>query len=111
MLATTTPKLHLHDCTYTSCYCEENVYLLLKQLLQQHDRPASQLFAVFISNPHETVSTKQLGRCKALLTLNGTCVKPLKITPGSTGNLCSRVPAISAGGSYLQLRYAQHIHA
>jgi hypothetical protein len=56
MAVATAPKpvLHLQDCTYTSCYCEENVYLLLKQLVKQHDRTG--LFAVFISNANETVS-------------------------------------------------------
>jgi len=46
--------IHPSDCTYTSCYCEENVYLLIKTLSQH--RPSSQLFAVFISNTNETVS-------------------------------------------------------
>ena len=74
--ANTTPVIHLHDCTYTSCYCEENAYLLIKRLVQQqqqqqqqqhhhhqqqkqqhyHQQQDSQLFAIFISNASETVS-------------------------------------------------------
>lgn len=60
MAVATAPKpvLHLQECTYTSCYCEENVYFLLKQLVEQHGRTG--LFAVFISNADETVSILQL---------------------------------------------------
>lgn len=54
------PLYHPDQCTYTACYCEENVYLLLKQLVTQRQQPQhhqhSALFAVFISNPNETVS-------------------------------------------------------
>lgn len=42
-------------CRYTSCYCEENIYLLARELLEQLPR-SWHLFAVFISNPSKTVS-------------------------------------------------------
>jgi hypothetical protein len=51
---TKTPSLHLQDCTYTSCYCEENVYMLLRRL-QEQQQPGSTLFTLLISNPQETV--------------------------------------------------------
>jgi hypothetical protein len=70
--AVTTPVIHLQDCTYTSCYCEENVYLLINKLVQQQQRhqqqqhhDSSQLFAVFISNPSETVSSTYARICHA----------------------------------------------
>ncbi|KAK9842162.1 hypothetical protein WJX84_010658 [Apatococcus fuscideae] len=36
---------------YTAWYCEENIYQLLAKLTKDHARAASQLFAVFVSNP------------------------------------------------------------
>lgn len=44
---------------YTSCYCEENVYLLAQtfQKLSVEDKAAFpwDIYVVFISNPHKTV--------------------------------------------------------
>lgn len=48
--------VQVHDFSYTPCYCEENVFLLLKGLAQQQqEQQRSQLFAVFVSNANETV--------------------------------------------------------
>lgn len=55
LVQTSRPALHLQDCTYTSCYCEENVYVLLKRLEQQQGHSSSNLFALFISNSQEMV--------------------------------------------------------
>jgi hypothetical protein len=49
-------QLSKQQCIYTACYCEENVYHLLQHLIEAGGRPAESLFAVFISNTHETVS-------------------------------------------------------
>lgn len=46
-------------CQYTSCYCEENVFLLLRQLHQSRGVGLEDLFVAFISNPHKHV--RQLG--------------------------------------------------
>lgn len=46
------------DCVYTSCYCEENVWFLCQRALthkQSHPSCAWSFFAVFISNPTESV--------------------------------------------------------
>lgn len=45
------PKVVRDKCTYTSCYCEENVWKLVqcKELAKVTDR----LYVVFISNPSE----------------------------------------------------------
>lgn len=52
---------------YTSCYCEENVYRLVQQLTgagwaaadhhggEKHRYDASDVYAVFISNPDKSV--------------------------------------------------------
>ncbi|CAD7701527.1 unnamed protein product [Ostreobium quekettii] len=54
--APTAPALSRADCTYTSCYCEENVHRLIDTLLQRGlAADAGALFAVFISNPSRTV--------------------------------------------------------
>lgn len=41
-------------CTYTACYCEENVYLLITQLREAGAR-LGDLFVVFVSNPSKQV--------------------------------------------------------
>ena len=47
--------------TYTSCYCEENIYLLVEQLCAQADQPAARwaelwdVYVVFVSNDQKTV--------------------------------------------------------
>ncbi|KAF9246118.1 N-terminal glutamine amidase-domain-containing protein [Melanogaster broomeanus] len=50
----------LPDCSnsiYTSCYCEENIYLLVKRFLTPpENRQKWDVFAVFISNPTRTVA-------------------------------------------------------
>jgi hypothetical protein len=43
------------DVTYTSQYCEENIYLLAKSL-QRKKRDDRQDYAIFISNPHRHVA-------------------------------------------------------
>jgi hypothetical protein len=40
--------------TYTHCYCEENVYLLAESLVARDD-PEWAAYAVFISNPSQSV--------------------------------------------------------
>ena len=43
-------------CTYTKCYCEENVHRLIATLVERGvARDASDLFVVFISNPSKSV--------------------------------------------------------
>ena len=42
-------QLTKEDFAYTHCYCEENSWLLMKQLAELGDEEG-QLFAVFISN-------------------------------------------------------------
>lgn len=57
----------LPDCShsvYTRCYCEENIYLLIKRLLnpsggEQH----WDVFSVFISNPTRTVTDMNEDSC------------------------------------------------
>ncbi|GLV46380.1 tungus [Carabus blaptoides fortunei] len=43
------------DCSYVSCYCEENVWQLCKDVLQRHPTEIQHCYAVFISNPSRTV--------------------------------------------------------
>lgn len=49
--------LDLSQFTYTACYCEENVFLLCKQLSQRGiaASDASDLYVVFISNAHRQI--------------------------------------------------------
>jgi protein N-terminal glutamine amidohydrolase len=52
------------DCTYTSCYCEENVYLLCDRIVncKREDGP-SDCWALWISNPSKSVAVwRQKGR-------------------------------------------------
>jgi hypothetical protein len=49
-------QINRQQCTYTACYCEENVYHLLQHLVESGSKQADCLFAVFISNSNETVS-------------------------------------------------------
>lgn len=49
--------LDRQTCTYTACYCEENVYNLLERLVKHEGREADHMFALFISNSNETVRT------------------------------------------------------
>jgi hypothetical protein len=49
-------QINRQQCTYTACYCEENVYHLLQHLIESGNKQAGCLFAVFISNSNETVS-------------------------------------------------------
>ncbi|KAG2147116.1 N-terminal glutamine amidase-domain-containing protein [Suillus cothurnatus] len=45
------------DSPYTSCYCEENIYLLVRRFLEQADVKATwDIFAVIISNVTKTVA-------------------------------------------------------
>ena len=59
MLPTPTPLLHTakKDCTYTSCYCEENVYLLCDRFVHggSEDSP-NECWAAWISNPSKSVA-------------------------------------------------------
>lgn len=49
-------KIHREDCTYTGCYCEENVYKLIEQLGRRNPtNDLSNLYAVFISNDKKQV--------------------------------------------------------
>jgi hypothetical protein len=49
-------QINRQQCTYTACYCEENVYHLLQHLIESGNKQTDCLFAVFISNSNETVS-------------------------------------------------------
>lgn len=42
-------------CNYTSCYCEENVFLLIRTLVEQRVAGLDELFTVFISNEAKSV--------------------------------------------------------
>lgn len=45
------------DAVYTSCYCEENIYWLVKRfLILLGEQPQWDIFSVFISNPTRTVT-------------------------------------------------------
>ena len=50
------PQLDKAACVYTSCYCEENVYLLSQSLLEKDKDDADAYHVVFISNPQETTA-------------------------------------------------------
>ncbi|KAK9752504.1 N-terminal glutamine amidase [Popillia japonica] len=43
------------DCSYVSCYCEENVYKLCQEVMSKHSTEVSKCFVVFISNHSRTV--------------------------------------------------------
>ena len=43
------------DCVYTSCYCEENVWMLCKHVKENAPDSLSHTFALFISNPARSV--------------------------------------------------------
>eukprot|EP00884_Botryococcus_braunii_P000086 jgi/Botrbrau1/10078/Bobra.0355s0031.1 len=47
-------KLTQQEISYTACYCEENAYLLSKELVQDH--PNSRIFCVFVSNQDRRVA-------------------------------------------------------
>lgn len=54
MAAVAVPAIRREDCTYTSCYCEENVFKLSQQLVAA-GAEAHQLYAAFVSNAQEQV--------------------------------------------------------
>uniref|UniRef100_A0AAR5PV01 Protein N-terminal glutamine amidohydrolase n=1 Tax=Dendroctonus ponderosae TaxID=77166 RepID=A0AAR5PV01_DENPD len=43
------------DCSYVSCYCEENVYKLGEEVTKAHPNELNKCYAVFISNQSRTV--------------------------------------------------------
>lgn len=43
------------DLTYTSCYCEENIYKLTERLMPEAVGKGEQLYAVFLSGPRGQV--------------------------------------------------------
>nr|CAG4641985.1 EOG090X0C0Q [Eurycercus lamellatus] len=43
------------DCTYTSCYCEENVWKICDGVRMNQPKFLDQFFAVFISNSHQSI--------------------------------------------------------
>ncbi|KAL1512509.1 hypothetical protein ABEB36_002091 [Hypothenemus hampei] len=43
------------DCSYVSCYCEENVYKLVEEVIQAHPNELNKCYVVFISNQSRTV--------------------------------------------------------
>ncbi|EKX47527.1 hypothetical protein GUITHDRAFT_69371 [Guillardia theta CCMP2712] len=50
------------SCEYTSCYCEENVYLLCKQLCQPPlSQSVEKAWAIWISNENKTVAVWRQG--------------------------------------------------
>lgn len=53
------PPVLPQDSVYTSCYCEENVYLLAKRFSSDQDVTAFwDPYVVFISNRNKTVSAR-----------------------------------------------------
>lgn len=59
------PACPLPDCAnsvYTRCYCEENIYWLIKRFLTPSggEQPEWDVFSVFISNPTRTVTKMNL---------------------------------------------------
>nr|CAI5823505.1 unnamed protein product [Callosobruchus analis] len=44
-----------NECSYVSCYCEENVYKLAQEVTTKHPNEINKCFVVFISNPSRTV--------------------------------------------------------
>ena len=63
------PLFHREDCTYTSCYCEENVYMLCKQLVKRGKGEEKGGFAVFVSNDNKKVI--RIGRFLFHVPING----------------------------------------
>jgi hypothetical protein len=61
------------DCQYTSCYCEENVYLLAERLQRQLLPSDGQLFVVFMSNCQQKVRALCHWRCLFYFSISGTC--------------------------------------
>lgn len=49
-----TGQVDRHDCLYTSCYCEENVWLLIDKLLSS-GAVLGTFYAVFVSNQGKQV--------------------------------------------------------
>ncbi|KAG5678570.1 hypothetical protein PVAND_008233 [Polypedilum vanderplanki] len=43
------------ECSYVSCYCEENVWKLCEQVEKQYPNELSKCYAVFVSNERRTV--------------------------------------------------------
>ncbi|XP_066253643.1 protein N-terminal glutamine amidohydrolase [Euwallacea similis] len=43
------------ECSYVSCYCEENVYKLVEEVTKSYPSELNKCFAVFISNQSRTV--------------------------------------------------------
>lgn len=43
------------DCSYVSCYCEENVYKLVEEVTKAHPNELDKCYVIFISNPCKTV--------------------------------------------------------
>uniref|UniRef100_A0AAG5D561 Protein N-terminal glutamine amidohydrolase n=1 Tax=Anopheles atroparvus TaxID=41427 RepID=A0AAG5D561_ANOAO len=46
---------NITDCSYVSCYCEENVWKLCEQVKKTHPSELSKCYAVFVSNERRTV--------------------------------------------------------
>ena len=94
------PPLSLpQQCPYTSCWCEENIYLLCLHFLG--DRSAMDdwnIYAVFISNESKTVSMARC-ICTAINKNEGGIVEakkgPLTLLACSVGLSCSTAPYIS----------------
>lgn len=46
---------NINDCSYVSCYCEENVWKLCEQVKKTHPSELPKCYAVFVSNERRTV--------------------------------------------------------
>lgn len=52
---TSTIQHSVYNSLYTSCYCEENIYLLCKYLLQQDINKQYKYYILFITNPYNSI--------------------------------------------------------
>ena len=45
-----------NELIYTSCYCEENIYMMCRMIAKQNQHDLEHCTVVFISNPNKAVS-------------------------------------------------------
>ena len=56
--------LKREECVYTSCYCEENVYQICKNVANGNAQSSKESYAVFISSPKRVVPIWKQKSCK-----------------------------------------------
>ena len=56
--------LKREECVYTSCYCEENVYQICKNVANGNAQSSKESYAVFISSPKRVVPIWKQKACK-----------------------------------------------